>query len=88
MLPFDQVTVKSEFMPTLMLTTSSGAMQLVHGQGIRWHREESLADIAAVRFVDLGEPEVEHTRMLLAEESFFQRITRHITELRVRHCSA
>lgn len=83
MLPFEQISIKTEFMPTLMITTSSGALQLVHGQGIGWQREESLADIAATRFVDLGEPEVEDTRNLLAEESFLGRTSRHLLELRV-----
>lgn len=83
MLPFEQISARNEFMPTLMITTSSGAMQLVHGQGIAWQREESLADIAATRFVDLGEPEVEETGTLLAEEGFFARTTRHMLALRV-----
>jgi hypothetical protein len=85
MLPFTEMTEKEQFMPTLMLSTSSGALQLVHSQGIAWTREESLANIAAAKFVDLGEPEVQEARDLLHDESFLARFTRHVNELRVSH---
>jgi len=75
-------------MPDLVLTTSSGTIQLVkqdvNNEYVKWTREESLADIAAVRFIDLGEPEVEETRHSLMEESFLGRISRQLIELGVR----
>lgn len=83
MLPFEEMKEKTQFMPTLMLTTSSGALQLVHSQGIAWTREESLADITVAKFVDLGEPEVQETREILHDEGFVARTTRHLSELRV-----
>jgi hypothetical protein len=83
MLPFTEMTEKTQFMPTLMLSTSSGALQLVHSHGIAWTREESLADIAVAKFVDLGEPEVQETKELLHDEGFVARATRHLTELKV-----
>lgn len=68
--------------PTLALTTSSGAIQLIRHTSPAWIREEGLADLAAVRFVDLAEKEVEEVRYL-AEEGFVQRTIRHLTELKV-----
>lgn len=82
--PFEQISTRSEIMPTLMLTTSSGNLQLVHAQGFRWQRDESLADIAAMRFVDLGEPATADARVLLAEEAFAGRLGRHLRSLQVR----
>jgi len=70
-------------LPSLIITTSSGAIQHVNNDKISWTREESLADIAAVRFIDLGEPEVEEVREILSEEAFFGRTLRHISELKV-----
>ncbi|WWC67488.1 uncharacterized protein I206_101396 [Kwoniella pini CBS 10737] len=69
-------------LPTLILTTSSGAIQKMELDNPGWVREESLADIKAARFVDLGEPETEEVREVLAEESFFGRLSRHLAELK------
>lgn len=76
-------TLNAAQIPTLMLTTSTGALQLVKQEGSEWTREESLADIIAVRFVDLGEPEVEEVRHAMSEEGFAGRLIRHVLELRV-----
>lgn len=51
--------------------------------GAQWTREESLADVTAVKFVDLGEPEVEEVREVLDEEGFGARLVRHLGELKV-----
>ena len=67
-----------------MLASSSGALQLFKQEVCRWTREESLAEIDAVRFIDLGEPEVEEVRHLMTEEGFVGRLIRQIYELRVR----
>ena len=75
--------VNDKQLPTLMLTTSSGALQLVSQEGVPWTREESLADVVAVRFIDLGEPEVEHARETMEHESFFSRLIRHLSEIQV-----
>jgi hypothetical protein len=83
MVHFTEIKERTEFMPRVLISTSGGALQLVHGQGIAWTRDESLASIAAARFIDLGEPEVEETRELLGDEGFVARTTRHLTELKV-----
>jgi hypothetical protein len=48
-----------------------------------WTREESLANIVAVKFIDLGERQVEETRQILADENIAQRLTRQLVELKV-----
>jgi hypothetical protein len=58
-------------------------LQLIQNDGAQWTREEGLADIAAVRFVDLGEPEVEHAGHFIEEESVVGRLSRHLVELKV-----
>lgn len=80
-------SISSAQLPSLILSTSNGALlfaqQERQKETIRWTREESLAEIAAVRFIDLGEPAVEEVRHVLADESFFGRVARHLAELRV-----
>lgn len=71
-----QLTEQGE--PTLLLSSSSGAIQLVPPKTVAWTREEGLADLAAAQFVDLGEPATEETLETLADESFPARIVRHI----------
>ncbi|KAL1408482.1 hypothetical protein Q8F55_005294 [Vanrija albida] len=67
----------------IVLTTASGAILSVDRDGgVEWTREESLADVVDVRFVDLGEPELDETLETLLEESFVGRITRQISDLR------
>ncbi|WVQ97485.1 hypothetical protein IAU59_004599 [Kwoniella sp. CBS 9459] len=69
-------------LPTLVLTTSSGAIQRMQLNNPGWVREESMADIRGVKFIELGEPEVEEVREVLAEQGFIGRLTRHIGELK------
>jgi hypothetical protein len=68
---------------TLLITTSSGAVQLVQNDGAKWTREEGLSDLAGMKFVDLGEPQVEQAGHVVEEESFTGRTTRHLSGLRV-----
>ncbi|ORX33525.1 hypothetical protein BD324DRAFT_668589 [Kockovaella imperatae] len=75
-------TIGPKQMPQILLSTSSGASLLVEQEATRWIREESLADLAAVRFVTLGEPAVEQVGHLLTEETFVHRLGRHIFELK------
>lgn len=72
--------------PQILVITSNSNMQLVTedktGQYAKWTRDEELADIAFVRFVDLGEPEIEEARHLLADENFAGRLFRHVRMLK------
>lgn len=67
-----------------LLITSTGASQYWQLGGVKWTREESLADVRAVRFVELGEPEVEDASGVMAGEGFLGRLVRHVSELKVR----
>jgi hypothetical protein len=71
-------------LPHIVLTTSNGAIQFISQEKLFWTREEALADLAAVKFIELGEREVEEARHVLAEEGFFARTRRHVAELKVR----
>ncbi|KAL0247478.1 hypothetical protein I308_103543 [Cryptococcus tetragattii IND107] len=75
-------SVNEKHLPSLILTTSSKAIQRMQFNGAQWTREESLADVTAVKFVDLGEPEVEEVREVLDEEGFGARLVRHLGELK------
>ncbi|WRT65199.1 uncharacterized protein IL334_002142 [Kwoniella shivajii] len=75
-------TLNDKQLPTLVLTTSNGAIQRMELDNPGWVREESLSDIKAARFVDLGEPETEEVREVLAEEGFAGRLSRHLVELK------
>ncbi|EIW68579.1 hypothetical protein TREMEDRAFT_69081 [Tremella mesenterica DSM 1558] len=75
-------TLSQNQLPTLMITTSTGSVQLVEQRGVQWVREEGLSELTAVTFIDLGEPEVEEARHVLTEETFIARVTRHLTELK------
>lgn len=68
--------------PTLLLSSSSGAVQLVPPRAVAWTREEGLAELAAAQFVDLGEPATESALETLADETFAQRLVRHVAMLR------
>lgn len=69
--------------PNLVFVTSTAAIQYHAGaQGVKVSREESLADIVDVRFVDLGEPETEEALEAMVEETFGQRIVRQLGEVK------
>lgn len=70
-------------LPHVVLTTSNGAIQLISQEKLFWTREEALSDLAAVKFIELGEREVEEARHVLAEEGFVARTLRHAVELKV-----
>ncbi|WVR04286.1 hypothetical protein IAU60_001286 [Kwoniella sp. DSM 27419] len=74
--------VDAKQLPILVLHTSSGATQRMELDVPGWVREESLAQIKVTRFIELGEPEVEEVREVLAEEGFVGRTTRHLAELK------
>lgn len=63
---------------SLFLTTSTRALHLSRAGEVMFTREEALADIAGVHFVELGEPETEEALGLMAHETFVARLTRHI----------
>lgn len=66
----------------ILVTTSSGALQLWEHDNLRWTREEGLTTITAAAFVEL--PEAEMIRVGDGEESFIKRIARQARDAQVR----
>lgn len=75
--------VNNNQLVTILTTSSTGALQLIQNDGTKWTREEGLSNLAAVRFVELGEPEVEQVGHVIEEETVFGRFARHLAELKV-----
>ena len=73
------------FVARSMFTTSTGALQLWQQDAIQWTREESLAEIQSVDFVDL--PERKAIEDALDGHNFLTRVLRQIREARVWLCS-
>lgn len=65
----------------IVFTTSSGTLQQWLQNDLKWTREESLSEIAAVEFVDL--PEVKIGKDAIWKQSFVTRITRHLHDAKV-----
>lgn len=69
---------------SVVLTTSTGAIQLWNQETIAWTREEGLSHIQKTRFVELPERKVEVANAVLHNEDLVSRLTRHVGELQVR----
>ena len=65
------------------IVTSTGSIQLWQQDQIQWTREESLADIRAVEFVDLPEKLIAASNSVDKRENFFAKLGRHQGDLRV-----
>jgi hypothetical protein len=68
---------------TAIITTSTGAIQCWREQDQLWSRDEALADIKAVKMVELPERKSEEVKVLLEDEGVFGRAMRHVKELKV-----
>lgn len=64
-----------------MFITSTGALQLWQQDAIKWTREESLAEIQSVEFIDL--PEKKATIDVLDGHNFITRLLRQIRDVQV-----
>ncbi|KAJ7780150.1 DUF1620-domain-containing protein [Mycena maculata] len=64
--------------PRLVITTSTGAVQLWEQDQLLWGREEALASIDVAAFVELPLPE--RVARVVEGESFITRLTRQIVE--------
>lgn len=70
----------------LLLTTSTGAVQLWHQDTYQWTREESLASISAAHFVELPEKQAVAANGSVARgehETFVERVMRQIGDAQV-----
>ena len=67
---------------SIVLTTSTGAIQLWDQETIAWTREEGLSSIQETRFVELPERKLEVAKVVLHNEDLVSRLTRHAAELK------
>ena len=67
----------------LLLTTSTGAVQLWTQGELTWVREESLTNLAVAEFVELPEQVASESSVDGTGQGFFARITRHLADAQV-----
>ena len=67
-----------------VVVTSTGAVQLWQLDRNQWTREESLAEIELAEFVELPEAKTISTRVGDDDESFVERVSRQISDAKVR----
>ncbi|KAI0318194.1 DUF1620-domain-containing protein [Amylostereum chailletii] len=70
-----------DLLPYVVLTTSTGAVQLWQGDRLQWTREEGLSTVQVVEMVELPEPASVHTHGI-GHESFVGRMERQMAEAR------
>lgn len=67
---------------SIVLTTSTGAIQLWDQEVVAWTREEGLSNILATRFVELPERKLEVAKVVLHNEDLVARLARHVREFK------
>ena len=67
---------------SIVLTTSTGAIQLWDREVVAWTREEGLSNILATRFVELPERKLEVAKVVLHNEDLVARLARHVREFK------
>lgn len=68
----------------LVVTTSTGAVQLWQQDHLLWSREEALADIKVAEFVELQERQINASRVGEFNETYGERLQRQLSEAQVR----
>jgi ER membrane protein complex subunit 1 len=66
----------------LIVSTTTGAIQLWQQDQLQWSREEGLSEIKVAEFVELPERKIVASGMSEETETFFERLRRQITEAR------
>ncbi|GJJ09321.1 hypothetical protein Clacol_003543 [Clathrus columnatus] len=67
-----------DFVSRILLTTSTGTLQLWFQDQLHWNREESLSKIVNVEFIDL--PEQKSAETVLNGQGFLSRLARQVHE--------
>lgn len=67
---------------SIVLTTSTGAIQLWDQEVVAWTREEGLSNIQETRFVELPERKLEVAKVVLHNEDLVARLARHVGEFK------
>jgi hypothetical protein len=67
----------------VVVTTTTGAVQLWQQEEVQWTREESLTSIAVAEFVELPEKKTLSSHVGEGRESFLARLVRQISDAQV-----
>lgn len=78
---------ESEIDANILVTTTTGAVQLWAQGRVQWTREESLAEIKVAEFVELPEAKTILSHIDLDGESFLTRLARQILDAKVMLCA-
>ena len=71
--------------PFLVLTTTTGAVQLWQGDVVQWTREEGLSRLQVAEMVELPEQKSITAHIIHQDEMFVKRIRRQLTSAKVRY---
>lgn len=67
----------------IVLTTSTGAVQLWYDDKVQWTREEALSGTIQAKFVELPEQKVISSHIGEEAESFASRLVRQVSDVQV-----
>ena len=68
----------------VLLTTTTGSIQLWQHDKMQWAREESLASIQVAEFVELPEKNVVTSHATVHEECYFEQLQRQLSNAKVQ----
>ncbi|KAG1750542.1 uncharacterized protein EDB91DRAFT_1108061 [Suillus paluster] len=66
----------------MLLTTSTGSIQLWQHDKMQWVREEALASIQVAEFVELPEKKIVMSHAAVDEEGYFERLHRQLSDVK------
>jgi len=71
----------------MLLTTSTGSMQLWQHDKMQWMREEALASIRVAEFVELPEKKLVVSHAAVDEDGYFARLQRQLSNAKWFTCT-
>lgn len=74
-----------DLLPYLVLTTTTGAVQLWRGDIVQWTREEGLSRLQVAEMVELPERKTITAHVIDQDEIFVERIRRQLADAKVRY---
>jgi ER membrane protein complex subunit 1 len=72
-----------DLLPFLVLTTTTGAVQLWRGDIVQWTREEGLSRLQVAEMTELPERKIITAHVIDQNQMFVERITRQLTKAKV-----
>jgi hypothetical protein len=73
-----------DLLPYLVLTTTTGAIQLWRGDVVQWTREEGLSRLQVAQMVELPERKTIAAHIIDQDETVVERVWRQLTDVKVR----